>query len=448
MSADQPPEAAQPPPTRRLRHLFDGDETNVYNSEFCNLCAGTPGPDLLRRCVDIFEEATAHRMAHERKDAFLFQYGATDGPWDFREELSRFLSKRYDDQVNEDDLVLTCGASHGLQLILNSFIEPDGVIFVEEVTYMIAIAVFREFSGMKIVSVPFSDTGVVASELERLAREEKAKRGDRSTGKPFWAVFYSIPVYHNPTGVCTSQEVGAEVVRVAQSLGFLVACDDVYNLLHYGAGAAPRRLHSLERSLAPPAGAAGPRRRHVVSNGSFSKILAPGVRVGWLEAPADLVQQLRTSGILRSGGGVNSYTAGVICSALQLGLLDKHLDHLVATFRGRMRALCDALEAALPAGCSLHPARPAGGYFVWLRLPPGLDAEAVQRHARDTRRVSAFPGALFSPASASSAHGPAAGSSHLRLAIAFHDEQRLAAAARDLCSAIAELIQQRGDVLV
>lgn len=90
-------------------------------------------------------------------------------------------------------------------------------------------------------------------------------------------------------------EVGAEVVRVAQSLGFLVACDDVYNLLHYGAGAAPRRLHSLERSLAPPAGAAGPRRRHVVSNGSFSKILAPGVRVGWLEAPADLVQQLRTS---------------------------------------------------------------------------------------------------------------------------------------------------------
>lgn len=113
-----------------------------------------------------------------------------------------------------------------------------------------------------------------------------------------------------------------------------------------------------------------------------------------------------------------------------------------------MRALCDALEAALPAGCSLHPARPAGGYFVWLRLPPGLDAEAVQRHARDTRRVSAFPGALFSPASASSAHGPAAGSSHLRLAIAFHDEQRLAAAARDLCSAIAELIQQRGDVLV
>ncbi|KAK3914107.1 Aromatic-amino-acid aminotransferase 1 [Frankliniella fusca] len=96
----------------RLRHLFDGDDTNVYNDDICNLCAGTPGPDLLRHCADIFEEATAHRMAssldrdphdaqaHERKDAFLFQYGATAGPWDFREELSSFLTARYDDPVN------------------------------------------------------------------------------------------------------------------------------------------------------------------------------------------------------------------------------------------------------------------------------------------------------------------------------------------------------------
>ncbi|KAK3914108.1 Aromatic-amino-acid aminotransferase 1 [Frankliniella fusca] len=369
-----------------------------------------------------------------------------------------------------DDLILTCGATHGLQLILNSFVEPDGVILVEEVTYMIAIAVFREFTGMRVVPVPFSDTGVVASELERVAREEKARRGDRSTGKPFWGVFYSIPVYHNPTGVCTSPEVGVEVVRVAQSLGFLVACDDVYNLLHYGPGIAPRRLASLERSLTPAgagAGAAGAAtlKHVVVSNGSFSKILAPGVRVGWLEAPAHLAHQLRTSvpallhelmvqlngvllvrrGILRSGGGVNSYVAGVICSALQLGLLDRHLDLLLTTLSGRMRALCDALEAALPAGCSVHPARPRGGYFVWLRLPARVDAQALCRYARDTRRVSAFPGSMFSTATPGPGGADADASRHcVRLAIAFHDERRLAAAAADLCAAIDEFIRREG----
>lgn len=427
-------------PDPPLKHLFDGDATNVYNDQICNLCAGTPGPDLLRQCADIFEEATKHRMDLERKDAYLFQYGATAGPYEFREELSRFLSKRYDDAVHREDLILTCGATHGLQLILNSFLEPDGVIFVEEVTYMIAISVFREFSGLKIVPVPFSDTGVVPEELERLARREKdlrdASKRSKSPGKPFWAVFYSIPVHHNPTGVCASEEVCSEVVRVARALDFLVVCDDVYNLLHYSeAGPAPRRLFSVDRSLpGASASAAG----HVISNGSFSKILAPGVRVGWLEAPGPLVQQLRTSGILRSGGGVNAYMAGVLTSALQLGLLDTHLDKLVAVLKGRMVALCSALQASLPEGCSLVP--PAGGYFVWLRLPPWLGAEHVERlhrFARDVRRVSAFPGSIFTPAGGAPQHHQC-----LRLAVAFHDERKLVAAARDLCAAIAEFIER------
>ncbi|XP_034232404.1 2-aminoadipate transaminase [Thrips palmi] len=423
-------------PDPPLKHLFDGDATNVYNDEICNLCAGTPGPDLLRLCTDIFAEATAHRMELERKDAYLFQYGATAGPHDFREELALFLSKRYNDPVHKEDLILTCGATHGLQLILNSFLEPDGVIFVEEVTYMIAISVFREFTGLKIVPVAFSETGVVPELLERVAREEKALRDPaRSTGKPFWAVFYSIPVYHNPTGVCASQEVCAEVVRVARDLDFLVVCDDVYNLLHYSeAGPAPRRLFSVDHVDRADPG-------HVISNGSFSKILAPGVRVGWLEAPGPLVQRLRTSGILRSGGGVNAYMAGVLTSALQLGLLDAHLDKLVAVLKGRMRALCSALAATLPEGCSVRA--PDGGYFVWLRLPAWVDAERLHRFARDARRVSAFPGTIFSPAAA-----PASDAYRhcLRLAIAFHDEQKLAAAARDLCAAIAEFLQRGGDV--
>lgn len=434
---------------RPLQHLFDGDATNVYLDNVCNLCAGTPGPDILRLCTDVFEKATSHKMALERENAYLFQYGATAGPWEFRDELSRFLASRYKDTVHRDDLILTCGATHGLQLILNSFVEPDGVIFVEELTYMIAISVFREFAGMKIVTVPFSDEGVVPEELERIVAAEKSARGDRTawdrTCKPFWAVFYTIPVHHNPTGVCASEAVCAGVVRAARALDFLVVCDDVYNLLHYSEEVpAPRRLFSVERSLCQTAPGGGVP-RNVISNGSFSKILAPGVRVGWLEAPAPLVRQLTTSGILRSGGGVNAYMAGVLASALQLGLLDRHLDTVVVKMKGRMRALCGALAAHLPAGCSLRP--PAGGYFVWVRLPEWVDGERLHAFARDVHRVSAFPGHIFAPAAAAAAAGSRRPHSHcLRLTAAFHDEQKLAAAAAGLCAAIGEFIQKRGQV--
>ncbi|KAJ1523394.1 hypothetical protein ONE63_001259 [Megalurothrips usitatus] len=350
---------------RPLQHLFDGDATNVYLDNVCNLCAGTPGPDILRLCTDVFEKATSHKMALERENAYLFQYGATAGPWEFRDELSRFLASRYKDTVHRDDLILTCGATHGLQLILNSFVEPDGVIFVEELTYMIAISVFREFASMKIVTVPFSDEGVVPEELERIVAAEKSARGDRTawdrTCKPFWAVFYTIPVHHNPTGVCASEAVCAGVVRAARALDFLVVCDDVYNLLHYSEEVpAPRRLFSVERSLCQTAPGGGVP-RNVISNGSFSKILAPGVRVGWLEAPAPLVRQLTTSGILRSGGGVNAYMAGVLASALQLGLLDRHLDTVVV----KMKTLTCTLPLSLAgphAGAVRRAGRaPAGG---------------------------------------------------------------------------------------
>lgn len=158
--------------------------------------------------------------------------------------------------------------------------------------------------------------------------------------------------------------------------------------------------------------------------------------------------------------------AGILTSALQLGLLDTHLDKLVAilkaslylrcwwwplpkprrcecvcVFQGRMLALCSALTASLPEGCAVRA--PAGGYFVWVRLPAWVDARRLHRFASDAHRVSAFPGSIFTPA----ADADAARHHHcIRLAVAFHDERRLAAAARDLSAAIAEYMQRGGEV--
>nr|CAD7587914.1 unnamed protein product [Timema genevievae] len=395
-----------------LKHLFDSkDVINVYNLDVVNLSAGAPGPDLLKRCIPLFMQATVHRMEKEQEHAYLFQYGITSGLWEYREQLSQFLTKRYSEQVNSvscpklttnlalfddrADLVLTCGAAHGLMLIIDTFLPRNAVIFVEDVTYMIALEAFRQFPSMKVVP-----------------------------------------------DCCES------LVRVARKLDLAVVCDDVYNLLYYGDSASPpRRLFSYDR------GTEGFRGGHVISNGTFSKIMAPGVRVGWLEVAPRLALVLRNSGILKSGGAVNQYMSGVITSILELGLEDKHLDFLVHTCKlanvlvvlsstaedgeievrisERMQAVCDTLDQFLPSYCSFT--RPEGGYFVWLRLPESVDANRLAVWCQEKYKVAAIPGSRFSVKQGFK--------NYLRLAIAFHQVEILTEATKNLCLGIQDYVE-------
>nr|CAD7430154.1 unnamed protein product [Timema monikensis] len=417
-----------------LKHLFDNkDVINVYNLDVVNLSAGAPGPDLLKRCIPLFMQATVHRMEKEQEHAYLFQYGITSGLWEYREQLSQFLTKRYSEQVNRADLVLTCGAAHGLVLIIDTFLPRNAVIFVEDVTYMIALEAFRQFPSMKVVPVPQTSEGVDTEALNIIASEEKSKGSwELTENKLFWAIFYTIPIFHNPTGLTMSQNCCESLVRVARKLDLAVVRDDVYNLLYYGdSDSPPRRLFSYDR------GTEGFRGGHVISNGTFSKIMAPGVRVGWLEVAPRLALVLRNSyelflrsGILKSGGAVNQYMSGVITSILELGLEDKHLDFLVHTCKERMQAVCDTLDQFLPSYCSFT--RPEGGYFVWLRLPESVDANRLAKWCQDKYKVAAIPGSRFSVKQGFK--------NYLRLAIAFHQVEILTEATKNLCLGIQDYV--------
>ena len=131
----------------------------------------------------------------------------------------------------------------------------------------------------------------------------------------FWAMIYLIPVYHNPTGRCLSSGACQRILELAKRLDILVVCDDVYNLLHYEDSPPPTRL--LHRSQSTGA--------TVISNGSFSKILAPGMRMGWIESDPVTLSRLANCGVLNSGGAANHVMSGVISHALQSGQLTKHL---------------------------------------------------------------------------------------------------------------------------
>ncbi|XP_066995067.2 2-aminoadipate transaminase [Anabrus simplex] len=408
-----------------LRHLFDGTPNNVYSTEVTNLSAGAPGPDLLKLCTDSFTEATLHRMEKEKEYAYLFQYGITSGLWEFRQELAKFLTKHYGEEVHREDLILTCGATHGLQLVMTTFLYPNSVIFVEEVTYMIALETFKQYPWMKVVPVPITAEGVDAEALEKIASREKKKgTWNCSAERPFWAMFYTIPLFHNPTGVTMSESTCKKVIKIARELDFVVLCDDVYNLLYYGDDLPPKRLIAYDAEMDGMCGG------HVISNGSFSKILAPGVRIGWLELPSRLALILRKSGILLSGGACNNYMSGIVTSLLELGLQDKHLSLLKDTFKERLIALCDALDKNLPQGCSYR--RPKGGYFVWLELPVSVNSTDFNAWCQKKYKIGAFPGHRFS----------CEGKYHnyLRLGIAFHSREVLECSAVKLCSALSEYL--------
>jgi DNA-binding transcriptional MocR family regulator len=152
----------------------------------------------------------------------------------------------------------------------------------------------------------------------------------------------------------------------------------------------------------------------VLSLGSFSKILAPGLRLGWVQGRADRLQTLAQCGLLDSGGGLNPFTAAVVRSALELGLQGQHLDHLRQVYTGRLAALDAALQRHLAGQLSYR--RPDGGFFIWARLADGMDAELLLRAAQ-AHGVGFRPGIRFS------SQGGLA--DHMRLCFAYCDKARL-----------------------
>jgi DNA-binding transcriptional MocR family regulator len=161
---------------------------------------------------------------------------------------------------------------------------------------------------------------------------------------------------------------------------FLVVADEVYHLLAYTTTPPPPLGSYIVAET-------------VLSLGSFSKILAPGLRLGWIQTGPTLIERLVHSGLLDSGGGLNPFTSAMVRSAIELGIQDEHLAHLKTIYRRRIVTMCTALRQHLPASVTFT--EPDGGFFVWLRLPEDIDAEALFDDAC-RHNVGFEPGISFS----------------------------------------------------
>jgi len=297
-------------------------------------------------------------------------------------------------------------------MILSTLIDMSGVIFVDEVTYMIALEAFSHFSHMKVVSVVLGEDGPNIAELERVIQEHKIV----ANGKLFWGMYYTVPTYHNPTGILFPEKICQEIVDLSRKHDLLVVCDDVYNLLPYGSDTPPKRLFAYGGN--------------VISNGSFSKLISPGIRIGWMECPPKCVNEFYKSGILKSGGAVNNYTSGIIESLIELGLAKKVLEFYKATYKARMELSCKILRENLPITCSFL--EPKGGYFIWIKLPQNISAQEFNAFCRENYKVVVIPGDVFSLNKTSK--------NCLRISIGFHTVETLQTAVTRLCEALNEFI--------
>ena len=389
-----------------------------------HLTVGAPGPSLLAALPPLFQEAATHFLGEQATNPHMFQYGPELGTATFRQELAAFLSRRYGDPVAADQLVLTTGATNGLHLVTSRLVRPGGVVFVENPTYFIALNLLSGDMGLEVVPVDMLRDGVDIAALERSVERAAAGRSVETEAERHWGAIYTIPTFHNPTGVTLGRQRGEQLIAVARRWNLLVVCDDVYNLLSYSP-LAVSRLKTLDTA---PGGL-------VISNGSFSKILAPGVRLGWLEAPPRLVAALASSGVLLSGGSQNNVMSGLVTSLLSLGHLDTLLDTAIATYSQRMEAAVSILQSGLPASWSVL--NPRGGYFLWIETDIE-DLKSFVSWLRTKKKILVMHGSHASPNTHLEKREENCCMNSFRVSIAYYDLPKLEYACNDLCSAAKE----------
>lgn len=347
---------------------------------------GIGQPDMALLPMELLRGAAVHRLSGP--DRTLLQYGFEQGDGYFRQALAKFLATNYHSAVSADQLFVTNGVSQALDLICTLFTRPGDLIFVEEPSYFLALRIFADHH-LRVVSLPIDKDGLIVDALtERLAKETPV-------------FIYTIPSFQNPTGVTLSHSRRQRLLELSQTHDFYLVADEVYHLLGFAAEPPPPFAHRVETET-------------VLSLGSFSKILAPGLRLGWVQAAPSLIERLTGSGLLESGGGLNPFTSGIVRSLLEQGGQDEHLRYLNDVYASRARALSKSLRSSFGAEASFL--EPTGGFFIWLKLAKSLDSAALlakaQRH-----------GVGFQPGEKFSSQGGLA--DHIRLSFAFYDVQTL-----------------------
>jgi 2-aminoadipate transaminase len=342
--------------------------------DMISLARGVPAPE----CLPVEELAECARAVLERDGHRVLSYGPAGG----YEPLRERLAERHGVDVGR--VLVTNGSLQAFALLVKLLLGgADGRVLVEGPTYDRSLRILAD-AGAQVTTVPFGDDGL---DLDALTRKIDTE--------PTPAFLYTIPTFQNPSGRTQPLRVRQQLVALARERGLLLVEDDPYALVRFEGEPLP--------TLFELAGGEG-----VVHASSFSKVVSPGLRVGYVVSPPKLagaLQELATRTYLAPG----FLPQAIVWQYLERGLFEPNLERIRGLLRARRDAMLAALARASPPGASWS--RPGGGYFVWLDFPEGVDAAAVLARGEEAG-VTFVKGADFYPAGAG-------GESSARLAYSF-----------------------------
>jgi 2-aminoadipate transaminase len=365
------------PPTsgREDRPPPSGGRPGRYARSVISFARGVPAPE----CLAVEELADCARAALERDGRTILSYGPGGGYGPLRE----WLAKQHG--VEPAQVVITSGSLQGFVFLAEQLVRPGTRVLVEAPTYDRPLKILTRL-GAEIVTVPMDEDGLIPGELPP---------GD-------FAFLYTIPTFQNPSGRTLSLERRQRLAELARERQLLVLEDDPYGLVRYDGEAVP--------SVFDLAGG-----EQIAYCSSFSKTVAPGVRVGWYVLPAQLAAEIEAL-------AVSTYISppylsqATVLEFLRRGSFEPNLERVNGLLRERRDAMLEALARELPEDASWT--RPEGGYFVWLELPSGPSAAELLTEAEE-EGVTFVKGTDFYP-------GSGAGERALRLAFSFVSPEEIA----------------------
>jgi 2-aminoadipate transaminase len=365
--------------------------------DIISLAGGLPAPELF----PVDEYRRAFEWVLEADGAQALQYGPSEGYLPLRRLLAERLS-RFDMPCGPDDLLVTNGSQQALDLMGKVFLNPGDTVLVETPTYLGALQAFNQYQATYAI-VPMDEDGMRVDEVERVL----AQRSARAPIK----FIYALPNFQNPTGRSMSLERRRRLVELASHYGVPIVEDDPYGELRYEGAALPT-LKSLDTEGL------------VIYLGTFSKILAPGFRLGWMLAGPEVMEVLmhgKQPSDLHTGMAQQMATYQVAKG----GFVDQHVERIKDFYRERRDVMLRSIEEHFPADA--HYTRPAGGLFVWAELPRDIDTRELLLEAIE-EKVAFVPGQGF--------HADGSGTNTMRLNFSNVPPEQLQAGVQRLGHAI------------
>ncbi|RBP97746.1 GntR family transcriptional regulator [Bifidobacterium aemilianum] len=326
-----------------------------------------------------------------------WQYGSAQGDPHLREDVLQIMELEGIKDIQADDVVITNGSQNGLDLITRIMCDPGDVVLAEAPNYVGALGVFQSFQ-VDVVNVELDKDGLVPESFE------EAIISQRKLGKKV-KFLYTVPNFHNPAGVTMSVERRPRVLEIARKYHVLVVEDNPYGLLGFEGQTYPA-LRSMDAE-------------NVVYLSSFSKIIAPGMRIAWMVAPAGIRHKL-----------ILANEASILCPPnMSQMTISTYLDNFdwrkqINDYRGMYKERCETMDAALRTYlpyCSWH--KPKGGFYIWLKIPEGLDSKAMLPRAI-TAKVAYVAGTGF--------YMDGQGSDHMRLSFCYPTPEQILEGVRRL----------------